>query len=244
MNIVTSINNLPLKDMDGTLLVFSIINEVNDEDKVVISDACMLASYLHRNTPRKGRGMMPVDYYITHPLRNTLRLIRLGVLDVNVLVASILHDTVEDCSKEILALAGVSCEGLNFDELVAAALRILAGRYNETVATLLAGVTNPEMPKHLAWQEKHKLYRAHVLAVIPDELVFLIKVSDIMDNAGSLHHTAKEHPDMCRKLAHKYLPLIPALLERLEETTVFEAFAKGTVKQQLLKIQKRLTELL
>src|SRR5689334_18399095 len=67
-----------------------------------VHKAIYLASYVHQGQTRSNRGPLPRDTYITHPLRNTLRLMRYGVEDADVLVASILHDTVEDHAERII----------------------------------------------------------------------------------------------------------------------------------------------
>ena len=91
-----------LKHMDDRELAEAILLEADAAglDVHSIATAIALASELHGNQFRKGnRGSLSNPPYIEHPLRNTLRLIRMGVRDESVLNGSILHDTVEDGSS-------------------------------------------------------------------------------------------------------------------------------------------------
>lgn len=87
-----------LKDMDSAALVLAIMHEIDADhvDRAQLHNAMELATAAHMSQKRLGRAAYPVDPYIVHPLRNVLRLIRLGCADTDVLSATALHDTVED----------------------------------------------------------------------------------------------------------------------------------------------------
>jgi guanosine-3',5'-bis(diphosphate) 3'-pyrophosphohydrolase len=55
--------------------------------------ATSFAAEKHRNQRRKGKDQTP---YINHPIEVAAILVRCGVWDENVLIAALLHDTVED----------------------------------------------------------------------------------------------------------------------------------------------------
>ncbi|MCK5343435.1 MAG: HD domain-containing protein, partial [Candidatus Heimdallarchaeota archaeon] len=59
-----------------------------------IANAIAFAFDAHKGQHRKG-GNEP---YIMHPLRVFTTLVELGIRDVDMLCAAVLHDTIEDCS--------------------------------------------------------------------------------------------------------------------------------------------------
>lgn len=65
-----------------------------DLDFVMISKAIQFAAHKHRKQRRKDRAQTP---YINHPLQVFDLLLRIGgIRDTYILVAAILHDTIED----------------------------------------------------------------------------------------------------------------------------------------------------
>ncbi|WP_072804126.1 hypothetical protein [Rhodococcoides yunnanense] len=69
-------------------------------------------------------------------------------------------------------------------------------------------MSNPPKPANLSPAEKNKRYAAHGTATITDPGVFLAKVSDFLDNAGSLGDL--RDADKRNRLRGKYVPLVPA----------------------------------
>ncbi|MGA9874166.1 MAG: hypothetical protein WBQ44_23905 [Rhodococcus sp. (in: high G+C Gram-positive bacteria)] len=102
INIVAyEFRKLRLHEMDAAMLKQSISYEIShDED---VQGAIGLASLAHRGQTRPGQNGN-TEPYITHPLRNTLRLIRFGCEDTDVLSATALHDTVEDQPERLVEL--------------------------------------------------------------------------------------------------------------------------------------------
>ncbi len=140
---------------------------------------------------RTARGDQINDPYITHPSRNVLRLMRYGCADLDVLMATALHDTVEDQSDRIVDLLGGT-----------EALGALEAHFGAEVARLVEAVTtSPRTGEDRAAQ-----YVEHVTAVIRDPKVFLVKVSDYVDNAGSLKYLVDEAKRTT--LLGKYAPLV------------------------------------
>jgi len=107
-------------------------------------DALALASQLHTGDRRQR------EPYLNHLLRVTIRILsHYRVTDPDVACAALLHDAVEDHAADI-APGGRP-----------AALAVLAGRFGERTAALVAAVTNP------VWEparNEHEQYREHVLA--------------------------------------------------------------------------------
>lgn len=213
------------------------------------------AAQLHEGQTRKadvqGRKNTP---YIEHPLRNALRLIRLGVKDLDVLNAAVLHDTVEDCGEKYCEM---NYPDDKFDEEEARLL--LSGNIGETFGPrcqeIVLGVTNPyEDPstrRALSQEEKHQSYRAQVTEEIArSSEIYLVKLADIIDNAGSLHHALPEELKSARRLAVKYLPLMRTFMDQLEEhrpallATGLHEDTMGFIREKLQRTETRLDDLL
>ena len=203
--------------MDGSLLAFSIIHKTSliftPQENELIQEAIEMASYLHRHDTRANRGRLPRDNYITHPLRNTLRILRYGCTDIDVIIASILHDTVEDHPKEIsIELAGK--EAHSVAEARDNSFSYITAVFGAEVSRIVAAVSNPEMPAGLSKEEKRKLYAEHVISVLDDPKVFLVKFSDFVDNAVGLYHNTGS-PEMVSHLSRKYIQLVNAFRYRM-----------------------------
>ena len=106
---------------------------------------------------------------------------------------------------------------------------MLAGRFGDRTAALVAAVTNP------GWEpgrDKHEQYREHVIASLAaSPWARVIKASDFTDNAVGIIHTTG--PKLS-KLARKYGPLVPALRELiLRPDTPLDADVKDMIATQL-----------
>lgn len=224
MNILAkSISDLDLKEMEGSLLSFAIMESAKNSDNFDIEkvrEALELAAYLHRADTRANRANLPKDTYITHPYRNTLRILRYGCINHDVIVASILHDTVEDHANEIVAeFLGKSINETT-RELMDMSLVYYTDTFGKEVSRIVNAVSNPPLDKGLTKPEKRALYAEHVLSVIDDPHVFLVKFSDFVDNAVGLYHNTGS-PNMVEHLSQKYLLLVEAFEERLyQENTI------------------------
>jgi (p)ppGpp synthase/HD superfamily hydrolase len=221
-------DNLDLKKMDGSLLAFAILNNVKrikGIDEAVILHAMEFASYIHRKDTRRNRENLPRDNYITHPYRNTLRLIRYGCVSQNVLVASILHDTAEDHPSEIIDEFSnyVSTDYEDDVEKLKVTIKVIGEIFGKRVAELVDGVSNVPLPKGTSKALKREKYAEHVLLAIQDPEVFLIKFSDFVDNAVGLYHNTGA-PDMVFHLTTKYLLLVDAFRKRIHHARVSNEF--------------------
>lgn len=207
---------VPLKEMGVLELRNSIIIDSNNagmNEKVIVS-SINLASLLHTNQKRSQRGVFKETPYIEHPLRNSLRLLRFGVTDEDVIVASVLHDVVEDGSLEFSerVLHKTDISETDSRKILISYIR---ETYGANVSQIVENVTNEhideDIKKNLTMVEKHDLYRTHVRNnIVKDKGTLLVKLSDFMDNASSLHHHSNlpERKEKTKNQAIKYLPLV------------------------------------
>ena len=211
------IRNLNLKEMDGSLLSFAILSSIEQIPTIntsLVFEAMELAAYLHRSQLRGDRGNLPRDTYITHPLRNTLRILRYGCTIQDVIIASILHDTVEDHPFDMAKeFAGIIPE--NETEARAISLKYISEKFGQRVSEVVEAVSNPIAPKNMDKDAARAEYVQHVLSVIHDPYVLLVKFSDFVDNAVGLYHS-KGLNTRIEHLAKKYIPLVPAFRTRLK----------------------------
>ncbi|MEG3632454.1 phosphohydrolase [Micromonospora palythoicola] len=183
-----------------------------------LEEALELASRLHRHD-RRSR-----EPYVNHLLRVAIRMLHhYQVRDVDVIVAGLLHDTVEDHPAELAggeepsgepggeagggADLGGGADGVEevlSADVRSAALGALAERFGSRVARLVAAVTNPP------WEpgrDRYEQYREHVAASLEREpWARVIKVSDFTDNGVGVIHSVGPKVESS---ARKYRPLVP-----------------------------------
>ena len=201
------------------------------DDRRQLDEALELAATLHAGD---RRGHEP---YLNHLLRVAIRIIRYyGIHDVDVLIAALLHDAVEDHPAELACLAVDGPHAVLTDAAVAE----LARRFNPRVAGLVRSVTNPEYDPG---RDRHEQYRAHVAESLErDPWARVIKVSDFTDNAVGVIHTTK---DKARKSATKYRPLVPTLRELVgRPDTPLSVEAKDHILDQLDLAEERFAAIL
>jgi len=164
--------------------------------RATLTDALELAARLHAQDRRTR------EPYLNHPLRTAIRIIcYYQVRDVDVLVAALLHDAVEDHPDMLAAPDGGDRTEAAITE---AALAELGRRYNPRVADLVRAVTNPA---HEPGRDRFEQYREHVAESLEaNPWARVIKVSDFTDNGVGLIHT---DPSRHVRLATKYAPLVP-----------------------------------
>lgn len=205
----------PLKIMDTIDLSQTIMLEIvgdGYEHRQKTALAIELAAYLHQDDTRGGTNVEKP--YISHPLRNALRIIRYGCTDSDIVAAAILHDTVEDhCFTMYELYYGVKTT----DEETArhGALAMLTDLFGAETSRIVEAVSNPLVSDEISKSEKTALYRSHVAEAIHDPKVFMVKFSDWVDNAVGLHHT--EGTRIVWRLANKYLPLADIFEEMFEQ---------------------------
>jgi hypothetical protein len=204
-----------------------------------LEDALTLAARLHADDRRQS------EPYVNHLLRVAIRIMsHYGVRDPDVVVAALLHDSVEDHA------AGLAPDGRPEaaqsepaqSQLVQSQLALaeLARRFGPRVAELVGAVTNPEYDPG---RDRHQQYREHVAASLDaSPWARVIKASDFTDNgAGLVHTTGPQVP----QLASKYSPLVPVLRELIArpDTPLGEP-ARRRILDQLDRAQERFAAIL
>ncbi|TWH70006.1 HD domain-containing protein [Micromonospora olivasterospora] len=203
MHAITEIHGEP-----GLLERFRLeIRAFDDDARARLTAALDLAAELHRDDRRVR------EPYLNHLLRVAIRLMHhYQVRDVDVIVAGLLHDAVEDHPAELAgggeaATAGARGASVGAD-VTATALAALSARFGPRVARLVAAVTNPAYDPD---RDRYVQYREHVAASLDREpWARVIKVSDFTDNGVGVIHTVG--PKVFSS-ATKYRPLVPVLRE-------------------------------
>ncbi len=138
-----------------------------------------------------GQTRQSGEPYITHPVAVARILATLG-LDVETLIAAILHDTIEDTA---LTRADV------------------AEQFGETVAELVDGVTKLEKLRFANRQEAAaESFRKMLLAMARDLRVILIKLADRLHNMRTL---GAKSPEARRRIAVETLDIYAPIAQRL-----------------------------
>ncbi|MFC0032843.1 HD domain-containing protein [Micromonospora chaiyaphumensis] len=204
MHAITEIHGEP-----GLLARFRLEVEAFDEPaRERLTAALDLAAELHREDRRVR------EPYLNHLLRVAIRMMHhYQVRDVDVIVAGLLHDAVEDHPAELAGPSAVrrlqlgapgAAQGPGAVDPTPAALAELAARFGPRVARLVGAVTNPAYDPG---RDRHVQYREHVAASLDREpWARVIKVSDFTDNGVGVIHTVG--PKVARSAA-KYRPLVP-----------------------------------
>ncbi|MET7396684.1 HD domain-containing protein [Dactylosporangium sp. NPDC005572] len=188
--------------------------------------ALALAADLHRDDRRVR------EPYLNHLLRVAIRIAHhYEVDDVDVIVAGLLHDSVEDHPDELAGRAGATAQE---------ALAVLGERFGARTAQLVAAVTNPEYDPD---RDKHEQYREHVQESLDREpWARVIKVSDFTDNGVGVIHTTG--PKVARSAA-KYRPLVPVFRELVARPdTPLSRLVKQHIYRQLDLAEERFAAIL
>ena len=203
--------------------------------RATLTDALALAGELHRDDRRTR------EPYVNHLLRSAIRVLAYyRVDDVDVVAATLLHDSVEDHAAELAGLAVDDADAEPDDAQMRAALAVLADRFSPRVASLVGAVTNPPREPGV---DRHEQYRSHVaqsLAAHPWARV--IKASDFTDNGVGLIYTTADRQG---PLANKYRPLVPVLRDLIARAdTPLDDDVKVHIQEQLDLAQARFDAIL
>lgn len=184
----------------------------------LMADAIRFASDLHKTDTRANRAHHPRTAYIEHPLQNTLRVIRYGCTRQHILIATLLHDTVEDHAWDI-ARSYAKQEPNDEADARRISYEYIEHKFGKDVARVVKGMSNPIVDdKYLPAAQKNLIYRDHVIEAVEDPEVLVSKVSDFTDNALSLHHTESTMTaTSLYKKATKYLLVIDHLTGALKK---------------------------
>ena len=159
---------------------------LDDDQRAVLRRAWAVGAAAHEGQARKSG-----EPYITHPVAVARVLAALKV-DLETLVAAILHDTIEDTP-------------LTREEL--------AGEFGETVAELVDGVTKLDKLHFSSRQEANaESFRKMMLAMARDLRVILIKLGDRLHNMRTLGaQTVEARERIARETLEIYAPIAQRL---------------------------------
>ncbi|MFG2040346.1 HD domain-containing protein [Dactylosporangium sp. NPDC048998] len=195
-------------------------------DRDRLAAAFDLAAELHRHDHRVR------EPYVNHLLRVAIRVMHhYQVSDVDVIAAAVLHDAVEDHPDELAGRPGATA---------AQAVAVLAARFGERAARLVAAVTNPEYDPSY---DRHEQYREHVRKSLDREpWARVIKVSDFTDNGVGVIHTTGPKVE---RSATKYRPMVPVLRELVgRPDTPLSRLVKQHIFRQLDLAEERFAAIL
>ncbi|WP_431729309.1 HD domain-containing protein [Verrucosispora sp. TAA-831] len=223
--------------------------EVFDEDaRRRLDEALTLASRLHRDD-RRSR-----EPYVNHLLRVAIRMVHYyEVRDVDVIVAGLLHDAVEDHPIELAGARNGSGVGgqdssdraaatgeQGGSDQIGAALEVLAERFGPRVARLVAAVTNPPWDPG---RERDEQYHEHVATSLEREpWARVVKISDFTDNGVGVIHSIGPKVE---SLARKYRPLVPVYRDLVTRPdTPLSAAVRRHILDQLDLAEERFSAIL
>lgn len=214
----------------------------------VIEQAATFARELHEGQFRSAPPWEARPPYITHPLRNSIRLIRWGCKDQVTIVAAILHDTVEDSSEKYCRDRGIPYK----DEedarrvLLAEIERVYGSDVAHVVHKLSNEVSDPKVRARMTDTEKIEEYVGHVShSISNDHRVFLAKLADFHDNAASLIHTLYPGREkQTQKQANKYWHTMPEFRKALIANPFSDPVIRNSVHASITLIEDRLKAIL
>jgi (p)ppGpp synthase/HD superfamily hydrolase len=151
--------------------------------------------------------------YIIHPLETASDLLnKYEIIDIDLIIAALLHDSVEDQPRRIIEkFSDGNIEDLGEKETQEKAFSAIENKNGKRVASIVKGLTNPSFKKikeDLELQgikkEIKDLYKIHIGEVISNPDIFVVKLSDFMRNAGNI----PEQEPVRTKFILKYKPVI------------------------------------
>ena len=201
--------------------------------------ALELAAYAHEGQFRKETraGVSYTDPYVTHPIRNALRVLRLCSASMSaaeclhLASASLLHDTVEDAPRRVMSFYRECDIGLPEARVRECAHTLIGEVFGSRVQDTVWRVTNP-VDTTLPYVEHIRSF------VVTDEFSWLTKMSDLTDNAGSLRHMA--HGPRRYKLAQKYIEPVQVMLDY---ACIVRPTVRVTAAQRLEVVARDLTDI-
>ncbi len=162
------------------IFIFLFPSDYSMKDLNKILEAISFAADRHRNQTRKGISKVP---YINHPIQVAKILTDVGENEPELLIAAILHDVIEDTTK-------------NEEEIKALSNVILSKFGEEVLITVLEVSDNKSLPV----EERKRLQVIHT----PDlsERARKLKIADKISNIEDIGKDPPENWEQERKLAY------------------------------------------
>ncbi len=170
--------------------------------------------------------------YATHILRVACRILsgdHFAIRDnPDLIIAALLHDTIEDRPERLLDEEPLDQNDYSPENLAALqdqrdrALYVIKDAYGQNVTEMVEAVSNPIYDKtKLDQNQRQEFYRHHIRELMASESdARYIKLSDFIDNCLGLEFNPEK--DSRYKLAQKYRPLLPNMLEYVINSDIHE----------------------
>lgn len=183
-----------------------IIARYEGPDRLRAADAVALTVDLHIDQEDRKDG----SPYVEHTLEVALTAVQvLEITEPDALIASLLHDSVEDQAPKLAAMRG-GASGYVRQE----AFEELGRRFGSRVKTLVAHLTNPDWSGLPDRASRNAIYRAHFNETAAgDPVAFAIKLADFSTNALRLEEV--RDPGLRERLKAKYEPVMRDAVELL-----------------------------
>tara|TARA_B100000925_G_scaffold265752_1_gene225080 strand:+ start:20 stop:2212 length:2193 start_codon:yes stop_codon:yes gene_type:complete len=174
------------RDLDCDTLISRVTAYYPDADFVMLRKAFNYATKAHEGQKRRSG-----EDYIIHPINVAATLVKLR-LDLDSIIAGLLHDVVEDCGIEPTEIQ---------DE------------FNPAVAQIVVGLTKISKIKFKTKEESQaENFRKMVVAMAKDIRVIIVKLADRMHNMRTLQYVSEEKQ---KKIAKETLDIYVPLATRL-----------------------------
>ncbi len=151
---------------------------MNNSAKII--DAIAFATERHKNQFRKGVGKIP---YINHPIAVLMLLSKFGETDTDLLISALLHDVIEDTTKNEQEIKEIS--------------EIILEKYGENVLLTVLEVSDN---KSLPVEERKRLQVIHTPKL--SDRAKKLKIADKISNILDIKNDPPENWSLHRKLTY------------------------------------------
>lgn len=191
-------------------------NTFKGYQRLVMEEALQLMCEVHADQEDRPDGIP----YVEHPLGVARKVLDgLEKPDFEIVIAALLHDSVEDQARKLSAKIPYSSSLGASEEL--GALRYIENRFGGRVSKIVASLSNPdfnavltESRQEVTSENKNRLYAQHVAEAIKDPDVLPVKLFDFAENAFRLEEVTD--PARRLKLTRKYAPVVNVLINSLQ----------------------------
>jgi len=175
---------------------------------------------VYQKQKRKGKDIA----YITHPLTAGL-ILSLAGADEDVIVAGILHDTIEDSIAE-----------KKVDQ------ELIAQRFGKKVAEIVMSVT--ETDKSLSWVQRKKEAIEHITHFSRESI--LVKSADVLVNVNELIDDHNKHGDKIFRVFNAPTPKKKNILNNNLNTikTILKRWKENPLSDDLKRVVKELEKMM
>ena len=179
--------------------------EIIDNNSKNLNKSKILSAYEFSKDAHEGQKRKSGEPYIIHPIQVAGILVEMG-MDTDTIIASLLHDVVEDTSIE---------------------LSEVESRFGKEVASLVDGVTKlGKIPLSTKEEQQAENIRKMLLAMSQDIRVVIIKLADRLHNLRTLDYVDEQKQrDKSLETMEVYAPIahrlgIRAMKEELEDLSL------------------------